>query len=150
MNNLFILEGTLVREPETKTIGDRTVIKFSIAENVRTKDAEGKWVDGESNFYDLDYWTENPQFWLQRLQKGTSVVVKGTLRQEKWEKDGQKHSKIGFNVTDINYKWLPTIEQQNAFRNNKGASASEPVPPAQTAPGTTPAAPAQNNDEIPF
>ena len=136
MNNLFILEGTLVREPETKTIGDKTVIKFSIAENVRTKDAEGKWVDGESNFYDLDYWTENPQFWLQRLQKGTSVVVKGTLRQEKWEKDGQK--------------WLPTIEQQNAFRNNKGVSVSEPVTPAQTAPGTTPAAPAQNNDKIPF
>ena len=80
MNNSFILEGNLVKEPETKLVGTKTVIKFTIAENNRVKDANGNWVDGEANFYDMNFWTEKPDFWLQRLGKGVSVVCRGTFR----------------------------------------------------------------------
>ena len=146
MNNLFILEGNLTKEPETKSFNNRTVLKFTIAETVRVKDANGNWVDGESNFYDMDFWTDNPQFWLQRLQKGTAVVVKGNLKQDKWEKDGQKHSKIGFTVTDINAKWLPTIEQQNAMKGNRTQSA----PAQQSAAPSEPAMDDSSIGDIPF
>lgn len=109
MNNSFILEGNLVKEPETKLVGTKTVIKFTIAENNRVKDANGNWVDGEANFYDMNFWTEKPDFWLQRLGKGVSVVCRGTIKQDKWEKDGVKQSKITFTVQDINAKWLPVL-----------------------------------------
>lgn len=109
MNNSFILEGNLVKEPETKLVGTKTVIKFTIAENNRVKDANGNWVDGEANFYDMNFWTEKPDFWLQRLGKGVPVVCRGTIKQDKWEKDGVKQSKITFTVQDINAKWLPVL-----------------------------------------
>lgn len=120
MNNSFILEGNLVKEPETKLVGTKTVIKFTIAENNRVKDANGNWVDGEANFYDMNFWTEKPDFWLQRLGKGVPVVCRGTIKQDKWEKDGVKQSKITFTVQDINAKWLPVL-------NATAPSASEKI-----------------------
>ena len=141
MNNSFILEGNLVKEPETKLVGTKTVIKFTIAENNRVKDANGNWVDGEANFNDMNFWTEKPDFWLQRLGKGVPVVCRGTIKQDKWEKDGVKQSKITFTVQDINAKWLPVL--------NAGTTQAQTAsaPSAQTA-----SAPSASADEmsIPF
>ena len=136
MSNFFILEGNLVREPETNLVGQRTVIKFSIAENTRTKDQNGNYVDGEPNYYDINFWTEKPDYWLKRLGKGVGVVCRGTIKQDRWEKDGQKFSKINFTATEINAKWLPELS---------GATQSAP---AQT---SAPTAPVQSEPEdIPF
>ena len=139
MNNSFILEGNLVREPETKLVGQRTVIKFTIAESQKVKDANGNWVDGEANFYDMNFWTEKPDFWLKRLGKGTAVVCRGTIKQDKWEKDGVKQSKITFTVQDLNAKWLPELNGQTAA-------------PAQTQTQSAPAQTQSAEDEmnIPF
>lgn len=136
MNNSFILEGNLVKEPETKLVGTKTVIKFTIAENNRVKDANGNWVDGEANFYDMNLWTEKPDFWLQRLEKGVPVVCRGTIKQDKWEKDGVKQSKITFTVQDINAKWLPVLN-----------GTTQSAPSVQTA--TAPSASADDTN-IPF
>lgn len=136
MNNSFILEGNLVKEPETKLVGTKTVIKFTIAENNRVKDANGNWVDGEANFYDMNFWTEKPDFWLQRLGKGVPVVCRGTIKQDRWEKDGVKQSKITFTVQDINAKWLPVLY---------AGTTTTSAPSAQTA-----TAPSADDTSIPF
>lgn len=125
MSNFFIVEGNLVREPETKLVGQRTLIKFSIAENQRTKDANGNWVDGEPNYYDMNFWTEKPDYWLKRLGKGVSVLCRGNFKQDKWEKDGKKYTKINFTVTDINGKWLPELDTQT--QSAPAAPASAPA-----------------------
>lgn len=130
MANFFILEGNLTREPETNLVGQKTVIKFSIAENTRTKDANGNYVDGEPNYYDINFWTEKPDFWLKRLGKGVSVICRGFMKQDKWEKDGQKFSKVNFTATEINAKWLPELNH---------APASQQTVPQQTAPQIEPA-----------
>ena len=140
MSNFFIVEGNLVREPETKLVGQRTLIKFSIAENQRIKDANGNWVDGESNYYDMNFWTEKPDYWLKRLGKGVSVLCRGNFKQDKWEKDGKKYTKINFTVTDINGKWLPELDTQ---------THSAPAAPAP-APATAPAPASDYPEDIPF
>lgn len=140
MANFFILEGNLVREPETKLVGQRTLIKFSIAENSRTKDENGNWVDGEANFYDMNFWTEKPDYWLKRLGKGVSVLCRGNIKQDRWEKDGQKFSKISFTVTDINGKWLPELSGEH--------SQSSPAPQTNTA-STAPSA-TNEIEDLPF
>lgn len=140
MSNFFIVEGNLVREPETKLVGQRTLIKFSIAENQRTKDANGNWVDGEPNYYDMNFWTEKPDYWLKRLGKGVSVLCRGNFKQDKWEKDGKKYTKINFTVTDINGKWLPELDTQ---------TQSAPAAPA-SAPATAPAPASDYPEDIPF
>lgn len=140
MSNFFIVEGNLVREPETKLVGQRTLIKFSIAENQRTKDANGNWVDGEPNYYDMNFWTEKPDYWLKRLGKGVSVLCRGNFKQDKWEKDGKKYTKINFTVTDINGKWLPELDTQ---------TQSAPAAPA-SAPAAAPAPASDYPEDIPF
>lgn len=138
MSSFFILEGNLVREPETRLVGQRTLIRFSIAENTRTKDENGNWVDGEANYYDMNFWTEKPDYWLKRLGKGVSVLCRGNIKQDRWEKDGQKFSKVSFTVTEINGKWLPELS---------GTTQSAPAP--QTTPAQT-AANASEPEDIPF
>lgn len=140
MSNFFIVEGNLVREPETKLVGQRTLIKFSIAENQRTKDANGNWVDGEPNYYDMNFWTEKPDYWLKRLGKGVSVLCRGNFKQDRWEKDGKKYTKINFTVTDINGKWLPELDTQ---------TQSAPAAPA-SAPAAAPAPASDYPKDIPF
>lgn len=138
MSNFFIVEGNLVREPETKLVGQRTLIKFSIAENQRTKDANGNWVDGEPNYYDMNFWTEKPDYWLKRLGKGVSVLCRGNFKQDKWEKDGKKYTKINFTVTDINGKWLPELDAVNSAPQTQSAPAAAAPAPASDYPEDIP------------
>ena len=140
MSNFFIVEGNLVSEPKTNLVGQRTVIKFSIAENQRIKDANGNWVDGEPNYYDMNFWTEKPDYWLKRLGKGVSVLCRGNFKQDRWEKDGKKYTKINFTVTDINGKWLPELDTQ---------AQSAPAAPA-SAPAAAPAPASDYPEDIPF
>jgi len=127
--NSVIIEGNLTRDPETKAIGDKTVIKFSIAENTRMKDSGGQWVDGEPNFFEVEYWPSDPQYWLKRLGKGVGVIVVGRLKQDRWEKEGVKHERVRVRAESIGGKWLPEI----------GANAGQSAPVSN-----------QNIDEIPF
>lgn len=139
MANFFILEGNLTREPETNLVGQKTVIKFSIAENTLTKDANGNYVDGEANYYDINFWTEKPDFWLKRLGKGVAVICRGFMKQDRWEKDGQKFSKINFTATEINAKWLPELN----------LNSSTPAPASQPAQNTEPVSNSEDTS-IPF
>ena len=145
MSNFFIVEGNLTREPETKLVGQRTLIKFSIAENQRTKDAKGNWVDGEPSYYDMNFWTEKPDYWLKRLGKGVSVLCRGNFKQDRWEKDGKMCSKINFTVTDINGKWLPELDANNSAPKTQSA----PAAPA-SAPAAAPAPASDYSEDIPF
>ena len=142
MSNFFILEGNLTREPETNLVNSKTVIKFSIAESVRNKDQSGNWVDGEPNYYNINYWTEKPDYWLKRLGKGTGVVVRGIMKQDRREKDGQKFSNINFTATEITGRWLPEL-------SNAPQGAPQGAP-AQTQ--TPVSAPVQQSEpeDIPF
>lgn len=127
MNNI-VIEGNLTREPEMKLVGEKTVINFSIAYNTRTKDESGHWVDGTPSFFDIEYWPNDPQYWVKRLGKGTSVVVTGSLKQESWEKDGQKFSRVRIRAQEIFNKWLPELPAASA-----GAVAVPPPPSAAPA-----------------
>lgn len=107
--NDLVIEGNLTREPELKPAGSKTVINFSIAHNTRTKDTAGNWVDGTPMYFDVEFWPNDPQYWAKRLTKGTAVLVIGALKQESWEKDGQKYSRVRIRAQDICAKWLPEI-----------------------------------------
>ena len=89
--NIVMISGNLAREPEVKNMqsSDYSVIKFSIANNdERRKTDNGQW-ESVVSFFDCEFWTKNPQHWLKEMHKGSPVVIEGTLKQEKWEQDGQ-------------------------------------------------------------
>ncbi|MDR0324197.1 MAG: single-stranded DNA-binding protein [Treponema sp.] len=122
--NHVVLIGRLTRDAELKyTSGGQAVCKFSIAVNRRKKNGD-QWED-EANFFDIVVWGRQGESLHTYLKKGKMVGVDGELRQDRWEQDGQKRSRIEI-IT--NYLQLLgggpyTGEKQN---NNNSASVDAP------------------------
>ncbi len=92
--NRVILMGNLTRDIELRHLPSGTALAdVSLAVNDRRKTASGEWVD-EVSFFDVTLWGRTAEVASQYLGKGSSMLVEGKLRQETWEKDGQKRSKV--------------------------------------------------------
>ena len=92
--NITAQVGRLTREAELKYLQSGTaVLEFSIANNYSKKDSSGNWVD-ETNYFDISYFGKGAEAVSRFLSKGKQVCVVGSLRQERWEKDGDKRSKV--------------------------------------------------------
>jgi single-strand DNA-binding protein len=68
------------------------VTDISLAVNERVKKND-QWVE-EANFFDVTLWGRTAEVAGEYLSKGSSVLIEGRLRLEKWEQDGQKRSKV--------------------------------------------------------
>lgn len=88
LNKTFLV-GNLTRDPESRaTPAGKTVCNFSVAVN-------RKWSGGEEVlFMPVTAWEKTAEACQQYLHKGSPVLVEGRLREEHWEKDGQKRSRI--------------------------------------------------------
>ena len=93
--NRVILIGNLVRDIEIRhtTNTKMAVCQNAIAVNDRRKNAAGEWVD-ETSFIDLTFFGRTAELVGQFLTKGSPIFVERKLKQDTWEKDGQKRSKI--------------------------------------------------------
>lgn len=65
---------------------------ISLAVNRSRKDGD-QWVDDVS-FLDVIIWGKTAENLKPYLQKGKQVAIDGYLKQDRWEKDGQKFSKV--------------------------------------------------------
>ena len=91
--NHVILMGNLTRDVELrKTPQGTAVADISLAVNERVKSGE-QWVD-EVSYFDVTLWGRQAEVAEQYLGKGKPVLISGKLKQESWEKDGQKRSKV--------------------------------------------------------
>ena len=92
--NTTIISGNLTREPESRAVGDQSVINFSIANNDESKkQPDGSYVKIPS-YFDIEFWTKNPAHWLKQLVKGAALIVQGRLKQDTWEQEGNKRSRV--------------------------------------------------------
>jgi single-strand DNA-binding protein len=64
----------------------------SIAVNRSRKNGD-QWVD-EVNYFDVTIWGKTAENLKPYLTKGKQICVEGYLKQDRWEKDGQKFSKV--------------------------------------------------------
>lgn len=65
---------------------------ISIAVN-RTRKQGDQWVD-EANFFDVTIWGRTAENLKPYLTKGKQIAIDGYLKQDRWEKEGQKFSKV--------------------------------------------------------
>jgi single-strand DNA-binding protein len=99
INNATII-GNLTREAEIRyTSGGLAIVRFSIAVNRKTKKGDA-WVD-EAMFFDVQYLGKGAEGVHKYLVKGKPVAISGFLRQDRWEKEGQKHSKVYIQVNEL-------------------------------------------------
>lgn len=66
---------------------------ISIAVNRSVKRGD-EWAD-EVSYFDITIWGKTAENLKPYLLKGKQVAVDGWLKQDRWEKDGQKFSKVG-------------------------------------------------------
>jgi len=119
--NSNTIVGRMTKDAELKyTNSGQAVTNISIANNYSRKQGE-QWVD-EVNYFDVTIWGRRGEALNQYLKKGTQIAVSGELRQERWEQDGQKRSKVVIKADNI--QLLGGNQQQgqqqsnNSYQNN--------------------------------
>ena len=93
--NVVILVGRLTKEIETRQVGEHTAGSFTLAVNGFKKD--------EASFIDCKCWDKQTEILSQYSAKGSRLSIVGQLKQESWESDGKKHSKIVVNVKEFQF-----------------------------------------------
>ena len=71
----------------------------SIAVN-RSKKSGDQWTD-EVNYFDITIWGKTAENLKPYLTKGKMIAVDGYLKQDRWEKDGQKMSKVSVVANNV-------------------------------------------------
>lgn len=91
--NSVVIVGRLTRDVELKYMNNgNAVASMSIAVN-RSKREGDQWVS-EAHFFDVSYFGKGAEAVKPYLTKGKQIAVQGSLRQNRWEKDGQKQSRV--------------------------------------------------------
>lgn len=115
--NQIIISGNIchdIGERDIQKVGETTKLTVSIATNKSVKQ-NGEWKN-KASFFDVVLWGRLADNLKPYLVKGKSIAVVGTLDQDKWEKDGQKKTKVYITADSI--KLLGGKEEKSATPNN--------------------------------
>lgn len=92
INKVFEI-GRLTKDASVEFIQTGTPkCEISIAVNRSVKKGND-WVD-EVSYFNVTIWGKTAQNLEKYLKKGTQICVEGYLKQDRWEKDGQKQSRV--------------------------------------------------------
>ena len=92
--NRVILVGNITRDIEVRNLPSGTAVAdVGVAVNDHRKNQAGESVQ-ETTFVDATFWGRTAEVAAEYLSKGSPVLIEGRLKQERWETDGQKHSKL--------------------------------------------------------
>lgn len=98
--NHVAIAGRLTRDAESKTLPSGVLLcNFSVAVSNPRKDRDGNWHD-DTVFMDCTAFDKTAER-AQDFTKGQQVYIEGKLKQENWEKDGQKRSKVLISVLSV-------------------------------------------------
>jgi len=116
LNNL-VLQGRIVRNAEfTTTDTGLPVARFSIASNRYRKVGE-EYVEVAS-YFPIVLFGKPAVALRDRLVRGQQMTVEGFLKQDKWEKDGVKHSEIKIGIIRVYLTGYPPAQTQEGISSN--------------------------------
>lgn len=108
--NTVVIIGRLTREPEYKTVNEKTVASFAIA--------NGNGKDDGTDFFDVCYWGKGAEAVRPYLAKGSQILVQGRLRQNRWEKDGKTQSRVDILAESIQLCGSKTAKKEEPEQND--------------------------------
>ena len=143
--NKVIILGNLCKTPEIRAIPSGTkVCDVSVAVNDKRKNAAGEWIE-EATSVDVTFWGRTAEVVVEYLQKGSPVLVEGRLKLDKWEKDGQKHSKLR-----VVCEKMQMIGSKGEGGQRKESEPSSPSRDASEAPTPSESGANYVSDDMPF
>lgn len=91
--NKSIVMGNICQDIEFRNVGETSVTTLRLASNERYRSkSTGDMVD-DPMYIDVEVWGRQAEIANQYLTKGMPVLIEGKIKQDSWEKDGQKFSK---------------------------------------------------------
>jgi single-strand DNA-binding protein len=120
--------GNLVDDPELRfTPSGAAVTNFRIASTPRTFDrTANEWKDGDSLFLGCSVWRQQAEHAAESLQRGTRVIVVGTLKQRQYEdREGVKRTSYELDVAEVAPSLLratATVTKANDTQQNQSQS----------------------------
>ena len=136
--NIVAINGRLTKDAELKyTSGGMAIATFSLASNRSVKKGD-KWED-EANFFECTMFGKSAEAVKQYLTKGQQVSISGELRQERWEKDGQKQSRVTIIVNHLQLVGGNQTHEERPQSTQRQNVQNSVVPPEDF-----------TGDEIPF
>jgi len=136
--NIVAINGRLTKDAEIKyTSGGMAIATISLASN-RSVKKNDKWED-EANFFDCTMFGKSAEAVKQYLTKGQQVSISGELRQERWEKDGQKQSRVTIIVNHLQPMGGKQTHEERPQSTQRQNVQNSVVPPEDF-----------TGDEIPF
>lgn len=156
--NKITLIGRLIRDIDLKYTTTGTAIAVvSLASN-RSVKKQDNW-ETEVSYFDANIYGRMAENLKPYLIKGKMILIAGRLKQYRWEKDGQKFSKIKIEVEEVQLLGRNSSESLNNS-NERVQPQFSAIPQIQTIPQQAePVTPAPdpslfNNDDflddIPF
>lgn len=117
--NSILLEGNLVRDPESKTLPTGSqVCNFAVASDrfFKQNDATEK----EVSYFDVEAWSRLGQNCAENLKKGRGVRVVGRLKQDRWtDPEGKTRSKVKIVAEHVEFR---------PMQKKEGEGGEEPQP----------------------
>lgn len=131
--------GVATADPELRIVGEKktSVCTVNLAFNRSYQDKDKKW-QSEPCFLRAQVWGARADRMAELVKKGQPIYVSGYLKQDSWEKDGQK--KVSYSITLRDF--------QICVKNGKKNSAPE-ASPAQQEPVSA-SVPNVDDSDIPF
>lgn len=101
-NKTFLI-GNLTRDPEMRMMPSGVAIcKFGLSVNRTSTGQDGQKKD-EVLFIDVDAFAKQAELVSKYLKKGSKVLVEGRLKLDTWEKEGEKKSRIGVILENVQF-----------------------------------------------
>jgi len=98
--NHVTIVGKLTRDAEISYLpSGAAVAKISIAVNRSRKNGD-QWVE-EVSYFDSAIFGKTAENLKPYLSKGKQIGLEGHLKQDRWEKDGQKFSKVSIIADNV-------------------------------------------------
>ena len=145
--NRVILVGNLTRDPELRYIPSGTAVSdIGLAVNDRIKKGD-QWVE-ETTFVDITLWGRTAEIVNEYTSKGSPLLIEGRLKLDRWEKDGQKHSKL--KVIGDRIQLLGSRESGRGGGGPRRSAGSGGDQPAYEDSEYMPAGGPPPSDDIPF
>ena len=147
--NKIIIVGNLGRDPELRYTPQGTAVcDISLATNERKRDKSGDFQD-VTTWFRVTLWRNQAENASKYLKKGSPVYVEGRLSLEEWtDREGNTRQTLSVQASDMHFiSGGPRGDEYSGDTNDAPQFAG----PANSSSSPGPAAaPARNDDDIPF
>ena len=148
--NKVLLTGRLTHDPESKADGSICVLQVAV--NNGYYDKTQTWKD-ETAFLTVKVFGKAAER-AEQLSKGQPVYVEGRIKQENWEQDGQKRSKLVVNAMSVKAFEVPKKGDSGDSGGGYSTSSAQTPPrgyaTAQDRATETPDAATNSDDSVPW